>query len=149
MSKIIKAGLKELEDLTALFNQYLVFYKKPSETEKAREFLNERISRNDAGIFLCVNDAEETVGFTLLYPLFSSTRMRKLWLLNDLFVAPHHRGMGYSKLLIEKAKELCRQTNAAGLILETSKENMIGNKLYPDTGFELDTEHNFYSWDND
>ena len=74
--------------------------------------------------------------------------MKKLWLLNDLYVEENYRGKGYSVALINKAKELCKETKACGLILETSKENTVGNKLYPKTGFSLDTEHNYYSWDN-
>ena len=71
-----------------------------------------------------------------------------MWLLNDLFVKEDSRGNGYSKLLIERAKALAIETEAAGLSLETEKSNHIGNSLYPDLGFELDTEHNFYFWEN-
>ena len=74
--------------------------------------------------------------------------MNKLWLLNDLFVSEKFRGKGVSVLLIEEAKKLCKKTNACGLILETAKTNEIGNSLYPKTGFLLDLEHNYYSWEN-
>jgi GNAT superfamily N-acetyltransferase len=93
-----------------------------------------------------MNEENIMVGFVLLYPLFSSTRMEKLWLLNDLYVDENHRGKGYSIALINRAKELCKETKACGLMLETSKENAIGNRLYPTTGFTLDKDHNFYSW---
>jgi GNAT superfamily N-acetyltransferase len=88
----------------------------------------------------------DLAGFVQLYPLFSSTRMKKLWLLNDLFVQEEYRGKGYSLALIEKSKKLCEETGACGLMLETHKENIIGNKLYERTGFSLDAEHNYYSW---
>jgi len=87
-------------------------------------------------------------GFTQLYPLFSSTRMKRYWLLNDLFVNENHRGKGHSKALIEKAKELCIATNACGILLETDKTNEIGNQLYPNCGFEQYTHANFYEWTN-
>jgi ribosomal protein S18 acetylase RimI-like enzyme len=72
--------------------------------------------------------------------------MKKLWLLNDLFVHPNFRGLNISNALINEAKNLSKNTLAAGLILETAKTNTIGNLLYPKCGFELDNEHNFYSW---
>jgi ribosomal protein S18 acetylase RimI-like enzyme len=50
-------------------------------------------------------------------------------------------------LLIEAAKTLCRETNSCGLVLETAKTNIIGNALYPKTGFQLDIEHNYYFWE--
>ena len=73
--------------------------------------------------------------------------MKKLWLLNDLFVQHLQRGKGISKLLIEAAKEHCRQTHACGLILETAIDNEIGNALFQQTGFVKDEEHSYYSWD--
>jgi GNAT superfamily N-acetyltransferase len=64
-----------------------------------------------------------------------------------LYVNPEHRGNGISVMLIDRAKELCRQTGSAGMMLETAKTNDIGNQLYPRTGFVLDAAHNYYSWD--
>ena len=74
--------------------------------------------------------------------------MKRLWLLNDLFVHPDFRGQGFSVQLIEAAKQLCIETNACQLTLETSKLNAIGNNLYPKAGFEIDSENNYYAWLN-
>jgi uncharacterized protein GlcG (DUF336 family)/GNAT superfamily N-acetyltransferase len=146
MTEIKKAALSELDPLAQLFDQYRIFYKMPSDIEGAKKFLLARMANNDAAIFIC--SAESIiVGFVQLYPLFSSTRMQKLWLLNDLYVAQQYRGKGYSINLIDKAKELCAETGACGLILETARGNMAGNNLYPRMGFRLDAEHNYYSWD--
>ncbi len=86
------------------------------------------------------------VGFVQLYPLFSSTRMEKLWLLNDLFVIPNFRGKGISVELINQAKQLVKQTGACGLMLETEKNNIIGNNLYLKTGFVLSEGSNYYEY---
>jgi GNAT superfamily N-acetyltransferase len=146
MTRIIKATLSELEDLAKLFDGYRVFYKKQTDLKSAKAFLLERIIKNDAEIFACINADGTMVGFVQLYPLFSSVSMKKLWLLNDLFVDERFRGRGYSIALINKAKELSVETNACGLILETAKDNKIGNVLYPKAGFTHDREHNYYSW---
>ncbi|GFD81194.1 hypothetical protein KUL118_40560 [Tenacibaculum sp. KUL118] len=74
--------------------------------------------------------------------------MKRLWLLNDLYVSINYRGLGFSKALIERAKKLVIETKASLLTLETEKSNSIGNKLYPATDFVLDDEHNYYYWDN-
>ena len=73
--------------------------------------------------------------------------MKRLWLLNDLFIEEKYRGRGLSKQLINASKKLCEQTDACGLLLETAKTNVIGISLYENTGFLLDKEHNYYSWD--
>jgi GNAT superfamily N-acetyltransferase len=72
--------------------------------------------------------------------------MKKFWLLNDLFVHPEFRGNGISIGLIQKAKDLVLESKACGMYLETEKSNLIGNHLYPKTGFELNTSVNFYEW---
>lgn len=73
--------------------------------------------------------------------------MKKFWLLNNLFVHPDFRSKGISIELIQKAKNLVVKSKACGMYLETDKTNLIGNKLYPKTGFKLNTIANFYEWD--
>jgi GNAT superfamily N-acetyltransferase len=147
MFKIEKATLDHIEQLAVLFDQYRVFYKKESDVASAKNFLRDRMEKNESVIFVSFDAKNSMTGFTQLYPLFSSTRMKRLWLLNDLFVDSNYRGKGFSIALIDRAKELCKQTGACGLLLETAKTNDIGNNLYPKTGFALDEDHNYYSWD--
>lgn len=142
-----KATLEDLAQLAILFDQYRTWYHKESDIKGAETFLKERIENKDSKIFVAEVNGILT-GFTQLYPLFSSTRMKRYWLLNDLFVNENHRGKGFSKALIEKAKELCIETKACGILLETDKTNKIGNQLYPSCGFEHYTHANFYEWTN-
>lgn len=148
MTKIRKATIEDLKFVIELFDNYRVFYEMESDKLKAEEFISERLKLNDSKIFVAETDDRNLVGFVQLYPIFSSTRMQRLWLLNDLFINKEHRGKGISKQLIETSQEFCKQTNACGLILETAKTNIVGNELYPKVGFSLDKEHNYYFWDN-
>jgi len=143
-----KVRVTDIEKLSSLFNSYRIFYGKEPDLQGSVNFLSERIKNRESEVFVAENSKNELVGFVQLYPLFSSTRMKRLWLLNDLFVDENYRGQGISIVLIDQAKQLCKETNACGLLLETEKSNAIGNKLYPKTGFALDTEHNHYTWDN-
>jgi GNAT superfamily N-acetyltransferase len=144
---IRQAVIDDVPALAPLFDAYRVFYGKDTDIEGAARFLKDRLSNRESQIYVAIADNHTMVGFTQLYPLFSSTRMKKLWLLNDLYVDARFRGLGISKLLIDAAKELCMSTNSCGLILETAKSNLIGNHLYPSTGFSLDRDHHYYSWD--
>ncbi len=146
---IQQVKIKHLNELVPLFDAYRVFYKKDSDKEAEKEFLSDRIRNQESVIYISRNEDGLATGFVQLYPLFSSTRMKRMWLLNDLFVDPDFRGQGYSKALIEQSKSLCRETDACGLMLETAKDNHIGNQLYPATDFELDQDHNFYFWEED
>ncbi|MDT0553353.1 GNAT family N-acetyltransferase [Urechidicola vernalis] len=141
-----KATLKDLAQLAQLFDAYRVFYRKETDIIGAKEFLTERFNQQDAVIFIAEDSEGQLTGFTQLYPLFSSTRMQKLWLLNDLFVNPNTRGKGVSKGLIEQAKRLVKESGACGMFLETEKSNTIGNNLYPVSGFKLNEGSNYYEW---
>ena len=142
---IREAKKLDLDQLSILFDSYRMFYGKESNIIISKNFLESRLSNKDSKLFICeVNNI--LTGFVQLYPLFSSTRVSKYWLLNDLFVDSKYRGKGYSKLLIDKAKELVKESNACGMMLETEKSNKIGNNLYPKIGFKINELSNFYEW---
>lgn len=142
-----QATINDLQTLVPLFDAYRQFYDKESDVEGAKEFLLERIANNESIIYLAFDENEKAIGFVQLYPLFSSTRMKRFWMLNDLFVLPEFRGQGFSRELIDQAKKLCRKTDACAMLLETSVTNEIGNSLYPSAGFILRDDANFYEWE--
>ncbi|MDB5257286.1 MAG: family N-acetyltransferase [Chitinophagaceae bacterium] len=144
---IRKATLQDLEPLSLLFDGYRVFYEKESNLAEAKIFLRDRINNKESEIFVAVDATGTMTGFTQLFPIFSSTRMKRFWLLNDLFVHPLYRGQGISKALLFEVQQFSRETDSCGLMLETAKTNAIGNSLYPAVGFILDAEHNYYTWD--
>nr|WP_298929892.1 GNAT family N-acetyltransferase [uncultured Allomuricauda sp.] len=144
--KFRKAILRDIPNLAKLFEEYRVFYGEESNLELAASFIGQRIKNGESIVFIGENADNQIVGFAQLYPLFSSTRLKKIWLLNDLFVDSNFRGRGISKNLLDCAKDLCRETGACELTLETQRNNIIANRLYKKTGFLLDIEHNFYAW---
>ena len=145
LMKIREAKMSDLDNLSVLFNSYRMFYGKESDLKVANQFLRSRIQEKNSKIFVCdVNN--NLTWFAQLYPLFSSTRASKYWLLNDLFVDTQERGKGYSKQLINEAKKLVLNTNACGMMLETENNNKIGNSLYPSVGFKINRLSNFYEW---
>ena len=69
-----KATTQDLDQLTNLFDQYVVFYKNPSNYEKHKNYLKERLENNEAIIFVATDDEDENklIGFALIYVTFSS-----------------------------------------------------------------------------
>ncbi|MCW3089585.1 MAG: hypothetical protein JWP81_654 [Ferruginibacter sp.] len=144
---IREAGLGDLDELIVLFDNYRIFYEKTSDIIASGNFLKARMENKDSKIFVAENEDGMLTGFVQLYPIFSSTRLKPLWLLNDLFVEPEHRGKKISVALIDRCKILCQDTNSCGMILETAKDNVIGNHLYLKNGFLPDSNHNYYEWE--
>lgn len=137
---IRKATLQDLDQLTTLFDQYLVFYKKPSNIEKHKSFLKERMENNEAIIFLAFDDTKEekAIGFTLIYPTFSSILLNKILILNDLYVDSTIRNSGTGEKLILKTVELAKELGVKLVRLRTAKNNVIAQGLYHKMGFVRD-----------
>lgn len=141
--EIRDAEQKDLEALTRLFDLYRVFYECDPDPVSARAFLEERLSHGDSHI-LCAFDGEEMLGFTQLYPSFSSSEMKRIWILNDLFVDPDHRRQGVGGALLDAAREFGKTTGATYLSLETQTTNKTAQSVYESKGWERD--HEFYTY---
>jgi ribosomal protein S18 acetylase RimI-like enzyme len=144
--KFIQAGQDHLEIVTALFDEYRQFYKQESDLRGARDFITDRINKNQSVIFLALEN-ETGAGFTQLYPSFSSVAMQKIWILNDLYVAPAFRRQNVAAGLISEAVSLGKQTGAARIILETDTDNFQAQALYEKIGFQKENHCYFYRFD--
>ncbi len=139
--------LYELEKAAFLFDQYRIFYGEESDYTGSLEFLGERMHENESIIFVAVEPNGHFSGFVQLYPIFSSVKLKRQWLLNDLFVAEDFRKNGIGKKLIDACKNFCQETNSGGLLLETAKTNIGANNLYLNEGFNVMYAQNFYFWE--
>lgn len=124
--------------VVGLFNQYRVFYQQPSDEALADRFLQQRLENGESVIYAAVEINGETtkaVGFTQLYPTFSSVRATRNWILNDLYVAENQRGKGVGEMLIRKAMDFARTEGAVFVQLETAVDNHRAQRLYERIGF--------------
>jgi len=138
--------MDDLATITTLFDGYRVFYEQTSDPDGARAFMQERLEQKDSVVFMAESESGEGAGFTQLYPLFSSVRMRRIWLLNDLYVAPEFRRQGVGHALMVRAQEFAAESGAAGLELATAIDNAPAKSVYHDLGWTLDTEFHHYSF---
>lgn len=142
--KVIRAGINDLEKITPLFDAYRVFYHQDSNLVGAYVFLKARIEREESVIFIAVDDTQKAIGFTQLYPSFSSVSLAPVWTLNDLFVFSEARGMGVATQLMNKAKDFVLSQNGKGIQLETSIENKIAQNLYESLGYLKSSDTYYY-----
>jgi GNAT superfamily N-acetyltransferase len=142
--EIIRASEKDVDRIAPLFDQYREFYKERSDPEGARSFLMARLTKNESVVFLALDRDFGAVGFIQLYPSFSSVSMKRLWILNDLFVLPAARKRGVGEALLRRAEEFARETNAKGLELETWANNIPAQLLYEKCGWKRNVE--FYQY---
>jgi len=142
---IRRATISDLEDAAPLFDAYRQFYGQRSDVAAARDFLDERLRRDESVIFLAAaEDKREALGFTQLYPSFSSVSLKRLWVLNDLFVGPNVRRGGVGRRLLERAREWAIETGAKGLVLATAVDNSKARALYESCGWQRDDGFQHY-----
>lgn len=147
---IREGRISDLEGLAILFNGYRIFYGKTPDLAGAGEFLKHHFVQMTSKIFLAEDREEQRIaGFVQLYPLFSSVQMKRLWVLNDLYVDPHYRKQGIGGALLKKAQEWVILTQASGLMLETGKSNSPAWQLYEKMGFKRSQEYYVYYWSPD
>jgi GNAT superfamily N-acetyltransferase len=145
--EVIRADPSTVELATPLFDAYRRFYGQLTDLDGARRFLSDRLANNQSIILLAVEGPPtnlEALGFTQLYPSFSSVRMQPLWILNDLFVVPAARRRGVGRLLLDAAADLGRSTGACRVVLATAKDNATAKSLYEQAGYHLDVQFDHY-----
>ena len=143
--KIILAKLEHLEHLVPLFNGYRMFYQQKSDLDGVKEFLKQRLIQRDSIIFFAKDEAK-ALGFTQLYPTYSSVSLERFYILNDIFVLPERRGQEIGESLLKYAQEFVTKAGLKGLSLETAVENPA-KKLYEKLGWKCtNAEFLHYFW---
>lgn len=143
MIKIQQATINDIEDLEVIFSLYLKFYEVESIRDAKITFLKERMQNNESIIFTAKKD-NEIVGFTQLFPTFSSASLKKVYILNDLFVLEHYRNQGIAKILIHRVIEFAKENNCARVSLSTARDNPA-QILYEKLGFK-ESSFKFYNY---
>jgi len=136
--EVRQAALADLDQLVPLFDRYRQFYRLASEPERERNFLRERMEQNQSVIFMAF-EGGAAIGFTQLYPSFSSGAMARIFILNDLFVTAEARRRGAGSGLLRAAAEYARRAAAVRLVLSTEIANTKAQAVYERLGWKRDT----------
>ena len=134
---ISRAGPADLDALATLFDAYRTFYGQTPDLPLARQWLRERL-RFGESVVLVAKRGGTVVGFVRLYPMFSSVRTARTWILNDLYVDAGARRRGVARALLDASAAFARGDGAAGISLETTQDNAAARALYRAAGWNED-----------
>lgn len=143
MIVIRQATLTDLDLIAPLLDAYRRFYGQESDITGARLFLRDRFEHGQSVLYLAEMEGQP-VGFTQLFPTFSSVLMQRVFVLNDLYVAPQARRTGIATRLLKAAENHARTLGAARLSLITAVDNLPGQSLYEACGWVR--ERAFYTY---
>jgi ribosomal protein S18 acetylase RimI-like enzyme len=140
-----RATLEDVETVAALLDAYRQFYGREPDLELAREFLRERLRRNECIVYLAENAEGVPLGFAQLYPSFSSVALARTFVLNDLYVVPTARRRGVGGALLGAATAFCKENGAVRVSLTTQITNTAAQSLYTASGWTRQTEYDVYT----
>jgi ribosomal protein S18 acetylase RimI-like enzyme len=138
-----KAALSDLDTLAPLFDQYRQFQGQAGDLAAAREFLGARLERAESIVFLA-HAGEQAAGFAQLYPSFSSVSLKRVFILNDLFVAAAARRKGVATGLLAALEHGAWQLGAGRITLNVARSNAAAQALYESRGWRRDGEFLMY-----
>ena len=148
-AEVRRATITDIESVVHLFEMYRVFYGKDPDEAGSRAFLSLRFQRHESVVYLALVE-HRPVGFAQLYPTFSSTTLKRSWILNDLFVHPDHRRKGIAQQLMQAAVGFARTaslgvpTGVKDIELKTAVDNTTAQALYEKLGWSrLETFHTY------
>ena len=148
--RIIQATPEHLNLLTPMFVKYRELYDAMPYPETSRSFLEKRLERKESVIYLAMADHEDKLlGFCQLYPSFSSLSLKRVWILNDIYVCQDARRQLVADRLIQTAKQMAKETNAVRLRVSTSINNEVAQKVYESIGFREDSKFKNYTLELD
>ncbi|MCC4832399.1 GNAT family N-acetyltransferase [Shewanella sp. 10N.286.51.B7] len=143
--KIIQATIEQLNLVTTLFDEYRQFYGQAANIEQCKKFIKERLIESDSVIFIATNEEGEGLGFVQLYPTFSSVAMKRMWILNDMFVATAARQQGVANKLLKQVDLFAQYTDASTVKLATAVDNDVAKALYESLGYTKTTAFDHYT----
>jgi len=133
----------DLGVVAPLFDLYRQFYGRAADPAGSARFIEARLARGDSIILLGELDGH-MVGFTQLFPSFTSIGMAPIYVLNDLYVAAEARGSKVGKALIDAAADFAREQGAIRLTLSTETSNARAQHVYEAGGWQRDDD--FYTY---
>jgi len=145
--RIIQASLEHLDLVAPLFVKYREFYGELPFPDSSRAFLEKRLRRQESVIYLALPDDDDNrlLGFCQLYPSYSSLSLKRVWILNDIYVAEDARRQLVADHLLKTAKKMARDTHAVRMRVSTSANNDVAQKTYESIGFREDNEFKNYT----
>ena len=138
-----QAVLSDVEALVPLFDGYRQFYARASDLSSAREFLLARFNHGESVLFIA-HEGNIPVGFTQLYPSFSSVSLARVFVLNDLFVHAQARRKGVASKLMSAATDFAKSLGAVRVSLSTATSNETAQALYQSAGWKHDEQFFVY-----
>jgi GNAT superfamily N-acetyltransferase len=142
MTKITieKGSEKNITDLLRLIKDLALFEKAPQEviTTEAELLEDWELGRFEY-LVLLHGENETCIGISLFYPQYSTWK-GFCYYLEDLFVMPEYRSLGYGKLLLDATADCARKAGAKRMDWQVLDWNDSAVHFYNKVGADIEKE---------
>ncbi len=128
----------DLPELLELMDAYLAFYETSAERPALEALCRALLADPEhEGVQLLARSADgSAAGFATVYWTWATTRVGRLGVMNDLFVAPEARGTGAADALILAARDRAATRGCVALEWQTALDNHRAQAVYDRVGGE-------------
>ncbi len=128
---------RDLDALVPLVDAYRVFYGQKSDVGATRAFVRERFEQRDT-LFFVARHESGIVGFAQLLFALETVALRRIGILEDIYVVESARRTGTGGALLDAATDYARKSGLARLTLSTAHQNRPAQRLYLRHGYVPD-----------
>jgi ribosomal protein S18 acetylase RimI-like enzyme len=142
MTPVVRQAVAaDLPLIAPLFDQYRRFQGQAPDLRACEDFLRARLDHGEAVLFLATLGGDPA-GFAQLYPIHSSVSLKRVFVLNDLYVAEAGRRRGVATALLQALEAHAWAMGASSLRLNVARANTDAQALYEAASWARD-EHFF------
>ena len=96
---------------------------------------------------LIATDHQTPVAVCVFFPSYSTFRGKAGLYIQDLYVAPSHRGGGFARHLVANVARRARASGKSYIRLSVDAENMVGQRFYEKLGMRHATDERIFVLD--
>ncbi|HNB80684.1 MAG TPA: GNAT family N-acetyltransferase [Chitinophagaceae bacterium] len=111
--RIRAAEVSDIPIILMLIRELAVYEKLEQEVIATEEMLKDHLFEKKSCFCLIASEGQENIGFALYFYNFSTFAGRKGLYLEDLFIKPAFRGIGYGKALLLELKSIAQKEECA------------------------------------
>lgn len=133
------AETQDAAALASLMRAYIVdFYRHPDPGHAAlTSFIQHLLDHPEEGFQLVSETDGALSGFVTCYLTYSTLRLKRISILNDLYVDPAFRGRHIGEELFTACLDTVRRRGLDPMQWETARDNTVAQSLYRKMGGEL------------
>jgi ribosomal protein S18 acetylase RimI-like enzyme len=130
------AGPADSDTVLAMMERFYAGERYPFDPRKARAALEPFLADPSLGRAWIFRDGGAAIGYFVLTLGWSLEYGGRDAFVDELFIAPSHRGRGLGRRALQTMEEACRELSVRALHLEVEKDNFPADGLYRKRGFE-------------